>query len=392
MNMRAKRSGFALPVALLALVIVGALVTGGFFAASQEDQISTVTQYANEAFLAAERGLHDVLGSRNRMFFEDSVGNVGDTLTIGPVSITIGDLSGQYTVQVRRLATRLFMVESEGRLVGGGRYGGGRRKLAELVRTSYFAYSRDRAVQTKAPIAFRGNSYVSGTDVTPTGWAGCTNVGAKTGILTNDSLNIDFKGKSLSGSPADSVQADLGWDDFFSFGDMSYDDLARVAEKTVSGTMAALAPLDDGVSCTTSNLNNWGDPLNSTAPCGTYFPIVHAPGDLHLSGGGYGQGILLVDGDLTVSGGFNYYGVVIVKGAAKMTGKGNTLHGSILIWGQSDSVSEIGDVKGTGSTNVDFSSCAIEKAHRYNQRIARAYPIYERSFVDLSAIGAQDQE
>lgn len=399
--MRAHRNGFALPVALLALVIVGALVTGGFFAANQEDQISTVTMHANEAFFAAERGLQDILGVRNRIFFEDSicpVGDVapcdelGDTTTIGPVSISVGGLSAQYTVTIRHLATRLFLVESEGEVFSGGRYGGGTRTLAQLVRTSYMDYARDRAVQTKAPIAFRGNSYVSGADSVPPGWSDCTDLGTKTGIMTNDATNIDFKGKALTGDPPDSVKPDLGYDDFFNYGDLTYDDLARVAEKTVSGTMSSLAPVDDGVTCDTGNLNNWGDPLNPTAPCGNYFPIIHAPGDVHLSGGGYGQGILLVDGDLSVTGGFNFYGIIIVKGAAKLTGKGNTINGSILIWGQSDSTSQIGETKGTGSTTVDFSSCAVERAHLYNTRLSRPYPVYERSFIDLSAIGAQENE
>jgi hypothetical protein len=394
--MRTKRTGFALPAALLALVIVAALVTGGFLAASHEDQASLSTRFADQAFLVAERGMQDVLGVKTRQFFDDSIGAIGDSVVLGPDTTAIGQLLARYTVTVKRLDTRIYFMTSEGEVLSGGRYAGAKRKLGQVIRTSYFEFPMDHALKSRTTIEFKGSSSLSGIDSVPAGWTDCADLGSKTGAIAADTATVSFTGSAHEeGTPPDTSvpSAEMTDSSFFNWGDLTYDNLAAVADKvlTAGGTYSSIGPVSSGGVCQTSYIENWGAPEDPSDPCAFYYPIIYAPGDVHLSGGLGGQGILLVDGNLSISGGFQFAGVVIVKGALIASGSGNKIAGSVDVYGASDSVSVIGEAsKGTGKSRLKFSSCAVQRAALYNQKLARAYPLKERSFIDLSGIGAQD--
>ncbi|MBW3553320.1 MAG: hypothetical protein KY466_07415 [Gemmatimonadetes bacterium] len=390
MSMYTERGGFALPAALLALVIVGALVTGGVYAAMEEDRSSGNVQFGNHAFLAAERGLEDLLGTRNRIYFQDSVGLVGQADTIGPVAITVEGVQAQYTVFVQRLNTRLFKVDSEGEVLSGGRYVGSKRRLAEMMRITYTYVPKDRAYTTHTEVRLRGQSAINGTDVVPTGWLGCETVGVQAAVLAKDTLLVDVPpgggNTALVGSPKMKEDAAMDSLDFVEYGDMHLDDLKEVADITLApGTYTGMAPSSSGGVCDKTNQLNWGDPLNVTGDCHLYWPIIYSPGDLHLSTG-IGQGILIVDGTLEVSGNFEFHGLVFVYGNIKATGTGNKFSGSTNVLG-SNGYSELG-VTGAGNTQVQLSACAIERAHMYNERFSRPIPLGDRRFIDMSGIGA----
>ena len=55
------RRGFALPAAVFALVVVGVLVTGGFYLARQETRIGMASERATAAFYLSERGAAEVM-------------------------------------------------------------------------------------------------------------------------------------------------------------------------------------------------------------------------------------------------------------------------------------------------------------------------------------------
>ncbi|HKJ93775.1 MAG TPA: hypothetical protein VJ957_11470, partial [Longimicrobiales bacterium] len=295
----------------------------------------------------------------------------------------------RYTVTVRRLDTLIFLMTSRGQVLSGGRYGGATRTLAQVVRTPYFYLPRDRAVQTAVDLRTRGKSGVTGQDTIPPGWTNCDNLGLRTGIVKDSASNLDMKGQlGLEGSP-DSVSKKLTSNDLFNYGDLDYDKLRSIADKVVVGTYTGMGPSTTGSgACNKADVYNWGDPNNPAGPCHFYWPIIYAPGDLHLSTG-VGQGILLVDGDLDLTGNFEFDGVVVVKGGISFTGSGNKVNGSLNVWGNAGTDSAVVDNKGSGNTVIQFSSCAIERAALYNQKLSRAFPINERSFIDLSGIGGQ---
>src|SRR5581483_4018288 len=106
---------------------------------------------------------------------------------------------------------------------------------------------------------------------------------------------------------------------------------------------------------TTATTTNWGDTLQAN-PCGSYFPIVHLQGDLHVHSG-YGQGILLIDGNADLLH-FSWFGMVIIEGA--LAPQTDSTHffkvtGGLQIKNASNGSQDIWDI------NAKYSSCALAK-------------------------------
>ena len=123
---------------------------------------------------------------------------------------------------------------------------------------------------------------------------------------------------------------------------------------------------------------NWGDPETPGSTCENYFPIIFVNGDANIQGGGSGQGILLVAGDLDLRGNFAFYGVIIVQGDFETQGNGNRVFGGVLAGNAT-----LGAQTLTGGSEVQFSSCAIERAI-FNSSLTRARRLPNRSWVDVS--------
>jgi hypothetical protein len=274
-------------------------------------------------------------------------------------------------------------------VVSAGRYSGSTRRLTEMMRLGHTYMDMDRAVTTHVPLRLRGQSGVRGMDSIPADWTGCVSTGDRTGVVAKDTTTLDIKGGGLGGlygNPPADEDATLDSLDFIQYGDMLLDDLARFPDIGLApGTYTGMAPVESGGVCDKTNQLNWGEPNDTTSACHYYWPIIHSPGDLHLSGG-YGQGILIVGGDMVLTGNFEFVGLVFVYGALRASGTGNKMVGSVSVLGSSVNITEIGTT-GAGNTNIQLSSCAIERAHRYSERFARPIPLAERKFVDMSGLG-----
>jgi hypothetical protein len=98
------------------------------------------------------------------------------------------------------------------------------------------------------------------------------------------------------------------------------------------------------------------DPLPSNTP---YKPqITYVPGNLQITGGSVGGGILLVDGDLDIHGGMQFYGLIIVRGVVKFSGGGSdktNIFGSILA-----GKSSVDDTVLGGSAAIHYDQCALQ--------------------------------
>ena len=114
--------GMALAVAIFALVVIGALVAGAFFAGRLEQSSGQATVYAGQAAEAAEAGLSDAISGVNATTLGAMA--IGSTASLGTVTLT-GASGLSSTALRRRLTTSLFLVSSarhalerRGRLAG----------------------------------------------------------------------------------------------------------------------------------------------------------------------------------------------------------------------------------------------------------------------------------
>jgi len=100
-----------------------------------------------------------------------------------------------------------------------------------------------------------------------------------------------------------------------------------------------------------------------TWPSGTnpapYSQVTYVPGNLQMTGGSVGSGILIVDGDLDIHGGLQFYGLILVRGVVKFTGGGSdqtNIFGAVLAGQESYVDNTLG-----GSASINFSSCALKQ-------------------------------
>ncbi|MFO7893961.1 MAG: pilus assembly PilX N-terminal domain-containing protein [Longimicrobiales bacterium] len=371
------RDGFALPVALLAIMVIGAIVTGGFYASSQESRIATSTDLGNQAFYVAEYGLEEALGT----WMNEDLADVGDTLVMDPVDVTSGGQTlGSYTLSVRRLGTTMFLVTSEGSVQAGPRTA--RREVGSIVRTLTPSMPAPTALAIFGGLTVGGNSYIRGND-------NCTVGDTLAGVTAYDSSRVDSGNKDhITGKPPVAEDAALDTSALSDFGALNIDDLTAAATKIYEAGesengMAPVTTTDTlgNTVCVDSVRSNWGDADRADPPgaCESSFPIIHAKGDLHLKTG-TGQGILIVDGDLQASGNFDFYGVVIVRGELATTGTGNHFEGSVIVQGHGNLDSESTTL---GNSLVQYNRCTTESA--FNAAL-RPRPLAGRAWMDFTAI------
>jgi hypothetical protein len=87
--------------------------------------------------------------------------------------------------------------------------------------------------------------------------------------------------------------------------------------------------------------------------------VTYVPGDLQMTAGSTGNGILIVDGDLDIHGGLQFYGLILVRGVIKFTGGGSdqtNIFGAVLAGQESYVDNTLG-----GSASINFSSCALKQ-------------------------------
>ncbi len=374
-NPTSRRDGFALPVALLAIMVIGAIVTGGFYASSQESRIATSSELGNQAFYVAEYGLEEALGT----WMNEELADVGDSLVLDPATVTSGGQTlGDYTIRIRRMGTTMFLVSSEGQVTAGPRTA--KRRVGSLVRTMTPTMPAPTALAIFGGLSVGGNSYIHGHD-------NCNPSDTLAGVTAFDSTLVESnKADHITGNPPVTENTALDTSALSDFGALNLADLIAAANITYSAGesengMAPVTTTDaEGNSiCDTSSSSNWGEPSDTTNPCSNYFPIIHAEGDLHLRTG-TGQGILIVDGDLQASGNFDFYGVVIVRGELFTTGTGNHFEGSVVVQGDGMLDSESTTL---GNSLVQYNRCTTESA--FNAAL-RPRPLAARSWMDFTAI------
>ncbi|HJU90947.1 MAG TPA: hypothetical protein VJ672_16300 [Gemmatimonadaceae bacterium] len=358
-----QRSGFALALAIATICIIGTLITGILFASTQEYRLGRNALLQTRALTAAELGLHAVAMPR-------PAGNWTPTLfsslpighTTPPLEFLPGD-GAVDTVRITRLNELDFLVVSEGR-AGTEQEARARRRLSSILTLRIPRLGTLAALTIRGPVSISDSATIDGSDTTFTG-ASCLTTGPSPGILSDDSSQVNASacatGACMLGAPPLATSpAAADTTTYLSFGDADWYDLVGQADKIVTGAaVGGMSPsFDASGACDTSDPSNWGDASRAAVngSCQAYYPIIYAPGDLHITSGG-GQGVLLVDGDLEVSGGAEFVGAVIVRGRLSSGGAGGRLAGAVLVANRGGSTNTLG-----GLTSIRRSSCAVAAA------------------------------
>ena len=378
-----RRRGFALPVAVFALVIVGVIMTSGVFIARQEGRIGVASEHAGLAFYLTEQGLVELMDNWN-------VDRFGALPSWGDTTVTEDYPGvGSVTTRITRMTDYLYFVDAAGTVTrGGAMLSGASRRVGVTIRRVTADMAPPAALTTRGPTQLTGTAEVHGEDEMPAGWGGVCPGGLedKPGILTDDTSQISTLGAAqITGDPEVAEDTSIADSTFTQFGDLEWDELTAMADIVLSGgSITTMAPDSTiGGDCRTGQAfpSNWGNPENPGAACFEWFPLIHTTGDANVQSGGVGQGILLVDGDLELRGFFVFYGIIIVQGSVNTQGSGNRVYGGVMA-----SNADLESQSFVGGSVVTNSTCAVSRALLKNPNLTRVRPLASRSWVDLSAI------
>lgn len=371
--------GMALPMAVFALVVIGALVAGIFFTGRIEQRSGTNGAMSAQAFETAEAGV--ALEMAN---WDYNSMAVPDTLAITQTSL---GAKSAYSGSVERLSQTMFLLKVQGEqyssttqtpenLVSS-------RLVARLLKLSPVEITVQAALLARGDVTVRGTAQLDGGDTNPPTWDpdeyGCEPADDVTGIRTSGDVRF-------SGSP--DVEGSPPYEEFYSGLQDStfmrpFNELKGGAD-IIFPTGGNLSPLPTVLLSATSVCNvgsdlNWGEPyggsgLGIVEPCQSHYPVVLSRGNLRLNNG-RGQGVLLVEGDLTLAGNFEFNGVIIVTGTFDASHGTNVVHGAVM-----SSNGVLDDMTLAGTPTVNYSACAVARALN---GAAAVEPLAGRGWVQL---------
>ena len=370
-NLKSER-GIALVVAIVALVVIGAIVAGTFFISTLEQKTAENSVDAAQAYQAAEAGIVKNVANWDTGY---NLLAVDGNTTIGQDSVAPGTY---FNVTISRLNSSLFFLRSV------GTRNGATQTLGMVLRTVTINPNVNAAVTAKGNVSVGGNASIDGTNTNPSGWSGCSTAPNKGGIRTSGTVTTNGN-PTVAGSPA-TIQNDSSVNDALFRG--PFNQFKAMATMTLAGgngngsyiTYNGMTPSTTGspARCNRTDANNWGEPLRTggyVPECVTYSPIIYFDGNVKVTNG-RGQGILLVDGDFSITGNFSWTGLVIATGQVQ-TGNGTSNVSGAIMANNLD----IGDQTSfSGTPVVSYSKCAIDYVLN-NTAIAR--PLAMRSWAQV---------
>lgn len=390
------RKGFAMFIALGALVIIGVLVAASSYITLQETRFGQNQLVEARSFAAAEYGLNKIQSDWDKT--PNLAMNNGESFD------TLYVLNVRDTARVRytRLNNETFWIVSEGRsFVGTTQY----TNRVAVKRVGAILRLRIPSIKAKGAITVDGNlniksaANVHGENTQPTGWSGCDASQPGMAAVVAPAISPEpvtiAKTSNVTSDAGTGYAAVLHDPDagnaatYVSFGDENWTSLTSMANSVWNaGEIPDPAPAETGspAACTKGNRNNWGEPWRPPATgvktsCYNYFPIIWVRGDLEVHGG-RGQGILLVEGDVKINGGFEFYGMIIAKGNIEQGTGGAHLFGALMTGNNAvvggGNVGESEEL--IGNIRIDYSHCSVEHAMRGSAQVVQAK---ERAWAEI---------
>jgi hypothetical protein len=375
------RKGFAMFMALGALVIVAVLIAGSSFLTTQEARLGQNQLVQSRALAAAEYGLNRIQADW------DKTPNLG--MANGAFFDTNYTIANQGTAMVRyvRLNNETFWIVSEGRATIGSTENVARtavKRVGAILRLRIPTIKTEGAVTTAGNIDAGGNAHILGKDSTPPGWTGCAAAAPKAALVIGTTATYNLpngaNANNVQGTPTVQTSA-LASDSntYVRFGDETWQALVAGANITTSVLDGGIPDTLSNGSCDKADTKNYGEPwrtaqvASAITACNTYFPIIYVSTSTAITGG-RGQGILLVNGDFKFGGGFEWYGLVIVKDDIEKGNGTSTIHGGIMARNANINSTKGGDSTQalTGTVNILYSACSLERAMRGSASVIQA--------------------
>jgi len=371
-----RRAGFALPAAIVAIVVLSALVAGTLFVSIEELR-------SGRSDMADQRALAAVEWALERAILDwDARRNTGDAVgATAAVSASALPPNDSIIVTATRASRHAVWLTASARVTGDGSRAPARRAVGASLRLVGTPVSMRAALTTLGGVTvdagtIDGRDQGAGADTTDL----CAESVAAAGVALPAASGVTCitcsseLGTGVFGVPP--VDTALVADSSLNvFGGESARVLSgRASIELLAGTFVA-RPSWSGTDCSTSDPLNWGDPSRAS-PCADWLPIIHVRGGAVLGAGSVGQGILIVDGALRVESGARFIGVVYTSGAIDVSGLGAEIVG--VAFAESDRGASVSRVVGGGAVRV--ASCAVRRAVLGSARLARTP---ERWWVEL---------
>jgi hypothetical protein len=373
--------GMALAVAIFALVVVGALIAGAFFAGTQEQRVGENQRRMQQSFGVAEAGAQERVISWRPDSMNKRLAYPQDSVVMSTQNTFSG--TGSYSGVSYKLGPNIFLIDVTGRdrASAGGPLASGsgaRQRIGMIARTAPIDFGIHASLTTQGGVNLTGNANISGVDQNPTDWTSCDPPGPTQPGVRDNGSNVYTSGNgTVEGNPPVVNDPGINNNSFMNFGGATYDALAARATVTLPSGNYRTQPVENNGVCDRTVLTNWGDGMNPLSACGNYFPIIHIAGDATLNGD-QGQGILLVDGTLYVQGSYQFFGIVVIQGDLKTAGGGSTdahFWGGVMAKNADLSIQSL-----SGQATLNYSSCSILAALQATSTISM---MRQRGWVQL---------
>lgn len=335
------RRGFALPLVVLVLTLLSLLAVGAIEAARAARRSSALAETDVALQSAAESALGD-LASRWPVAL--NVLAVGDRAAFAGAPTRDGVTT---SLRVTRVAVDVWWVTAASRLGGGalaaeGGGGWGRRRINAVLALGALG------MPTSATLLAAGSVVVAApfdvaVDSAAIGCAGVRSDSAVVVVAPSDSVAYAGTDPAVPWR-RDPVAGDAATLDRWGAADWTTLVAAAEIELPAGSAVAAEGGCAPG---------SWG--TTGESGCGATRRVVHAAGDLTLSGGS-GAGVLLVDGRLRITDAFRFSGLIVARGGIDFEGGGSTITGGVIA-GPAGGGGPA--VRVEGATALRASGCAV---------------------------------
>ena len=360
----ARRDGFALPTAMIALVLLSALVAGALFIATEELRSGRSDVADQRALAVAEWALE------RAMLGWDTQRNTGQPRGARTVVSREAGPNDTVTVVATRAGRRSVWMTAVATSRAAAQRLPARHTVGASLRLISANIPRRAALTTHGAVAVE-QGVIDGRDALPSDSANglCDPYELAAGISVADTQRVRCVGCSapagIFGAPAIDTTA-LTDSSLARFGtDLLATLPGRASIELAGGSLTTRPVVTDGV-CDRSSALNWGDPTGASA-CADWFPIIHVRGDVALTAGSVGQGILIVEGALRFDAGARFVGSVIVSDDITVDGPGAEIVG-VALAGDAD---RAGESRVANGGAIRFSSCAVRRSVLGSARLAR---------------------